>query len=315
MSAVAIVLLCILLFLVLLLTVASLYFYDVAIVRRPKEFLSNSPDLATDQSTELATFDTSWLDTHPFEDVEMKSHDGLLLHAYYLSAPVPTAKTALLAHGYNGSAKNDMGAFAKMYHEVFGYNVLMPDDRGHGASEGKCIGFGWLDRLDYLKWLHYLLQRVGTNAQIVLHGVSMGGATVLMTSGETLLPEQVKCIVSDCAYTSVQAILSYQARRLYKLPPFPLVNLVSLVCKIRAGYSFTEASALRQVRKTNKPILFIHGAEDTFVPVTMLEPLYEACHTYKEKFIVPKAGHGLAFSADVQGYRKNVGLFLQKFIS
>ncbi len=314
MPVAVLILLCLLLVILLLLTIASLYFYNVAVARRPKEFLSTSPDLVTNQNTELVAFDTSWLERHPFEDIEMKSYDGLLLHGYYLAAPTPTTKTALLAHGYNGSAKNDMGAFAKLYHEVLGYNVLMPDDRGHGASEGASIGFGWLDRLDYLKWLHYLLQRVGADAHIVLHGVSMGGATVLMASGEEL-PEQVKCIVSDCAYTSVKDILSYQARRLYKLPPFPLVSLVSLVCKIRAGYFFSEASALRQVRKTNKPILFIHGAEDTFVPVSMLESLYHACPTYKDKLIVPKAGHGLAYSADVPGYRKMVGEFVQKFIS
>ena len=313
MSILAIILLCLLLFLFLLLLVASLYFYTVAIARRPKEFLSNSPDLTTEQPPELATFDISWLDRHPFEDVEMKSYDGLLLRAYFLAAPTPTTRTVLLAHGYSGSAKHDMGAFAKLYHEVFGYNVLMPDDRGHGESEGNSIGFGWLDRLDYLKWIHYLLQRIGEDAQIVLHGVSMGGATVLMTSGEAL-PEQVKCIVSDCAYTSVKDILAHQAKRLYKLPPFPLVYLVSLVCKIRAGYFFGEASALLQVSKTNKPIFFIHGAEDTFVPVAMLEPLYEACPTYKEKWIVPHAGHGLAYSADVAGYRKSVGEFVQKFI-
>ena len=313
MAILAIILLCILLLLFLLLLVASLYFYNVAIARHPKEFLSNSPDLTTDQSTELATFDVSWLDRHSFEDVEIKSYDGLLLRGYFLAAPAPTTRTVLLAHGYSGSAKHDMGAFAKLYHEVFGYNVLMPDDRGHGESEGSSIGFGWLDRLDYLKWVHYLLQRIGEDAQIVLHGVSMGGATVLMASGEAL-PAQVKCIVSDCAYTSVKDILAHQARRLYKLPSFPLVYLVSLVCKIRAGYFFGEASALRQVSKTNKPTFFIHGAEDTFVPVAMLEPLYAACPAYKEKWIVPHAGHGLAYSADVSGYRQNVGEFVQKFI-
>lgn len=314
MPVVVLILLSVLLLLVLLLLVVSLYFYNVAIARRPKEFLATSPDLTTDQFTELATFDTAWLERHTFEEVEMKSQDGLLLRAYYLAAPQPTTRTALLAHGYTGSAKTDMGAFAKMYHEVFGYNVLMPDDRGHGASEGTYIGFGWPDRLDYLKWLHWLLQKVGPEAQIVLHGISMGGATVLMTSGEQL-PEQVRCVVSDCAYTSVKDILSYQVRRLYKLHPFPLIYLVSLVCKIRAGYFFGEASALRQVSKTSKPVLFIHGAEDTFVPLSMLEPLYQACPTYKEKLIVPKAGHGLAYSADVSGYRKKVGAFVQQFIS
>lgn len=315
MPLIGFILLCLTLILLCSLLGASLYFYNLAIARRPKEFLSSSPDLTTHTSTELATFDTSWLERQAFEDVEMKSYDGLLLHGYYLAAPHPTTKTVLLAHGYNGSAKGDMGAFAKLYHDVLGYNVLMPDDRGHGASEGHYIGFGWSDRLDYLKWLHYLLQRVGDQAQIVLHGVSMGGATVLMTSGEVGLPEQVKCVVSDCAYTSVKDIISYQGRRLYHIPPFPLVYLVSLVCKIRAGYFFGEASALRQVSKTNRPTLFIHGAEDTFVPLTMLELLYQTCTAYKEKLIVPKAGHGQAYSVDVPGYRQRVGEFIQRFIS
>lgn len=314
MSITAAVILCVLVLLLLLVTAASLYFFSVAIVRRPKEFLANNSDLATDQSSELATFDTSWLERHPFEEIEMKSHDGLLLRGYYLSAKIPTGKTAILAHGYTGSAKTDMGAFAKMYHEIFGYNVLMPDDRGHGASEGKYIGFGWLDRLDYVKWIHYILQRVGQNAQIVLHGVSMGGATVLMTSGERL-PEQVKCIVSDCAYTSVKDILTYQAKRMYRFPAFLLLGPVSLVSKLRAGYFFGEASTLRQVRKNSRPILFLHGAEDTFVPVEMIHPLYEASQGYKEKVIVPKAGHGLAYSADVPSYRKSVGDFLQRFVN
>ena len=206
-----------------------------------------------------------------------------------------------------------MGAFAKMYHEVFGYNVLMPDDRGHGESEGKYIGFGWLDRLDYVKWIHYVLQRVGQDARIVLHGVSMGGATVLMTSGEQL-PEQVKCIVADCAYTSVKDILTYQAKRMYRVPVFLLLGPVSLVSKLRAGYFFGEASALQQVKKNSRTVLFLHGAEDTFVPVAMIHPLHEASAGYKEKVIVPNAGHGLAYSADVAGYRKIIGEFLQKFI-
>lgn len=313
MSLIIIIILCVLAALLLLLAGASLYFYNVAIARRPKEFLEASPDLNIEQFNGLATFDTSWLDRHPFEDVEMKSHDGLLLRGYYLSAPAPSRNIAILAHGYMGHAKKDMGAYAKMYHEVFGYHVLMPDDRGHGESEGHAIGFGWLDRLDYVKWIHYALQRIGPDAQIVLHGVSMGGATVLMTGGEGL-PEQVKCIVSDCAYTSVKDITAYQATRLYKVPPFPLVSLVSLVCKLRAGYFFGEASALKQVRKIKLPVLFIHGAEDTFVPLKMLQPLYEACNTYKEQFVVPNAGHGLAYAADVEGYRQRVGDFVGKFI-
>lgn len=314
MSAIVIILLCTFLTIILILMVASIYFFNVGIVRKPQNYTINSPDLAPGQFTGLAASDTAWLKEQPLEDLEMMSHDGLLLRGYYLTAMVPTNKTVVLAHGYIGSAKKDVVSFARMYHERFGYNVLMPDDRSHGESAGQYIGFGWLDRLDYLKWTHYALQRVGQDAQIVLHGISMGGTTVLMLSGEQL-PEQVKCVISDCAYTSVKEILSYQLKRMYKLPAFPLMQCTSLVCKLRAGYFFGEASALQQVRKNTRPTLFIHGTDDTFVPVKMVHRLYEECNVYKEKLLVPDAGHGLAYTMDKAGYTQQVSDFLQQFVS
>jgi hypothetical protein len=314
MAIATIFVLCILLALLLLLILASLSLFQVIIVRRSKAFRSTSPDLPMDHYSEQTELHAAWFEKQHFEELEMMSHDGLLLRGYYLAAAVPTPKTAILAHGYTGSAEKDMLGFANMYHEVFGYNVLMPDNRAHGESEGSYIGFGWLDRFDYLKWIHFMLNRVGPHAQIVLHGLSMGGATVLMASGEKL-PEQVKCVISDCAYTSVQDILSYQAKRLSKLPAFPLIHLAGCVCKVRAGYTFGEASALAQVKKTHKPILFIHGGEDTFVPTTMLDPLYEASNGPKEKCIIPNAGHGLAYATDVAVYRQKVSAFLEKFAS
>lgn len=314
MSIIAIVVLCIVGVLILALIIAGLYFYNVAIACQTKEFLNDNPDLTVDPTAELATFDPAWLDQHPFETIEIKSYDGLLLRGYYLAAAVPTQKTAIIAHGYTSRALPDMGTFARMYHEVLGYNVLMPDDRGHGASEGKYIGFGWHDRLDYIKWIQTAIQKVGEDAQIVLHGVSMGGATVLMTGGEQL-PEQVKCIVSDCAYTSVIDILSYQCKRMYKIPPFPFIGITSLVCKLRAGYFFGEASALNQLKHARKPILFIHGGEDTFVPTPMLDRLYNQCPSYKEKLLVPNAGHALAYATDPTGYECTVQTFLQRFIA
>lgn len=313
MALAAIIVLCIILILLLALLFASLYFFRVAIVRQPKEFLSASPDLPLDQYGVLIERNMIWFDQQPFETLEMASHDGLLLRGYYLAAKTPTPKTAILAHGYMGNARKDMAGVAKMYHEIFGYNVLMPDDRGHGESEGRYIGFGWLDRLDYVKWIHFVLNKVGQDAQIVLHGISMGGATVLMTSGEEL-PEQVRCVISDCAYTSVKDILTHQARQLYKLPAFPLLSIISLICKLRAGYFFGEASTLAQVKKAHLPTLFIHGGEDLFVPTAMLNPLYEASTAPKAKFIVPTAGHGLAYAVDVAGYRQQVRDFLQKFM-
>nr|WP_218032255.1 alpha/beta hydrolase [Dictyobacter kobayashii] len=134
-----------------------------------------------------------------------------------------------------------------------------------------------------------------------------------MTSGEPL-PMQVKAIIADCAYSSAFEILAYQGKRMYHLPAFPFVTLTSLVCKLRSGFFFEEASALKQVKKTTLPILFIHGEEDTFVPTAMVHHLYEACPTYKESFLVPDAGHGLAFTVDPDGYARHTEDFLARFV-
>ncbi|GHO88835.1 alpha/beta hydrolase [Dictyobacter formicarum] len=313
MSIFGIVVLVIVVLVVLVLVASSLYFYRVAVYRQPKAFLVDNPDLQQILTSDLPIADVPWVEQQPFECIEMKSWDGLLLRGFYLPAPQPTTKTVVLAHGYTGSAKLNMGPFAQMYHEQLGYNVLMPDARGHGESEGNYIGFGWHERLDYVKWIHLLMQRLGEDVQIVLHGISMGGATVLMTSGESL-PEQVKAVVADCAYTSAYEILAYQGKRMYHLPACPFVTMTSLVCKLRSGFFFEEASALKQVQKTDLPILFIHGEEDTFVPTAMVHQLYAACPGYKEIFLVPEAGHGLAFNVDPDAYACRSEQFLSRFI-
>lgn len=293
---------------------AGFFFYGIAIKRAPKTFLSNNRDLKADPPVAGASWGEGkdWVSQQSFENVELISDDGLLLKGYLLLSERAEGRTAIIAHGYSGKGK-DMGAFAKIYYEHMGYNVLIPDARGHGESAGDYIGFGWPERKDYLKWISYIIDKTGAKAQIVLHGVSMGGATVLMTSGEEL-PPQVKAIVSDCAYSSVKAQLAYQLRRMYRLPSFPFVPIASLVTRLKAGYSFSEASALNQVRKAKVPILFIHGDADSFVPFKMMDELYEVCQSPKEKLVVPQAGHGLAYDMDKSSYVNVVTAFVHRFV-
>lgn len=244
-----------------LLIAASIYFYRMAIHRSPKTYLEGDPDLPQlpePKAGEGSAADhQAWLRGRAPEEAELLSPDGLKLRAYWLPAPGGSARTAILAHGYSGEAKQ-MAGFARFYAEQLGWNVLLPDARGHGRSGGGYIGFGWPERKDYLGWIDWALARTGSDAEIVLHGISMGGATVCMTAGEAL-PPQVKAIVADCPYTSVKDELTFQLKRMYKLPPFPFLPLTSALTKLLAGYSFGEASALKQVRQAKVPMLFIHG--------------------------------------------------------
>lgn len=310
---------------------SSFYFYNLSVARTKKDFLANdsalistvaaenistsSGDVAVSAKLYSAkledTVELDWFNNQPYEEVSITSGDGLRLVGYYLKAEQPSGKTAILAHGYS-SKGTYMGSYAKIYYDL-GYNVLLPDSRGHGKSEGNNIGFGWTDRKDFLQWIDFVISMTGQETQIVLHGVSMGGAAVLMTSGEKL-PSSVKAVVSDCAYTSVQAELEYQLNRLFKLPAFPLLDTTSLLTKLRAGYSFKEASALEQVKKSSTPTLFIHGDSDMFVPSGMVYELYDACTSPKDIYIVQGAGHGTAFETDVPGYKNKIREFIEKYV-
>ncbi|MDP4088901.1 MAG: alpha/beta hydrolase [Bacillota bacterium] len=289
---------------------SSFYFYAVAVTRTKKDFLSEDKDL--EATTVVFSGDSAfeWYKNKNLMDVEIISEDGLRLRGYFVAAYKPTKKTAILAHGYTSKGK-DMISYARFYHDDLGYNILMPDDRGHGESEGHYIGFGWHDRKDYLKWIQYIIDTVGKDSEIVLHGISMGGATVLMVTGEDL-PHNIKAIISDCAYTSVKDELSYQMKRMYHLPAFPLIQCTSLLAKIRAGYFFGEASALKQVAKSKTPILFIHGDADAFVPYEMVNRLYENCRSEKDLFIVKNAQHAMAYNDDKAGYEKKIREFINR---
>ena len=303
---------------------ASFFFYDMAVKRSIKDFLRDNEDLKPvdnrlspsnrpkDDAGAAPTSGAEWVESQPCETWQITSADGLRLVGYYLPAGIKTTKTVILAHGYSSKGK-DMGSFARFYAEKLGYNVLMPDSRGHGYSEGDYIGFGWPDRKDYLLWIQKIIERVGVDAQIALHGISMGGATVMMVSGEKL-PKQVKVIVEDCGYTSVYDQLAYQLKRMYKSPPFPIMQATSIVTKIKTGYSFYEASALKQVAKSTLPMLFIHGSEDQFVPSEMVWRLYDACQSEKEIYVVEGAGHGVAYSTNRSAYEDRVADFVGRFV-
>jgi fermentation-respiration switch protein FrsA (DUF1100 family) len=291
---------------------AGNYFYNFAILRRKKEFLDKDPDLRETNSGAIWNINKEWLQQQPQEELTIESYDELKLHALYIPCIVPSKKTVILVHGYN-SWSGSMGGFAQYYAEILGYNVLMPDLRGHGKSEGRYIGFGWHDRKDMLQWIDFIIGKTGNDTQIVLHGVSMGGATVLMTSGENL-PYNVKCIISDCAYSSVAGILGYQVKRMFKLPKFPLIYFTSLVCKLKAGYYIGEASALKQVHNSKLPILFIHGSADKFVPTEMVYALYDAAVSSKQLLVVEAAAHGTSFWKDPRAYKNAVEEFIHNNI-
>ncbi|KRM12966.1 hypothetical protein FD16_GL001652 [Paucilactobacillus suebicus DSM 5007 = KCTC 3549] len=290
---------------------AGLYFYHVAVVPGPKSFLSKKTPL---KKTDPLYHQKLWFEKVHKTKWTMKSAGGdYKLVADYIPAAKKSNKTVLIAHGFNGS-KEDMGAYAYLFHEL-GYNVVARDARGQGQSQGDYIGYGWPDRLDDKKWIKKIIAK-NPDSKIVMFGVSMGGATTMMVSGEHL-PHQVKAFIEDCGYTNVKTEINYQAEQLYHLPTIirvPLVDIVSLITRVRAGYFFGQASSVKQLAKNKRPMLFIHGTKDKFVPTKMIYANYRATNGPKEMWLVKGAGHARSYQTKPKAYEQHVKAFLDKYV-
>ena len=251
----------------------------------------------------------------PHRDVYMTSFDGLKLHATYFPAIENSdiKKAVICFHGYTGEGLSNHIAIAD-YFLKHGYAMLLPDARAHGESEGEYIGFGCLDRQDALGWIKWLIQECGEDIKIMLHGTSMGGATVLMTSG-LKLPANVRGIVSDCGFTSPKEVFTHVLNNMYHLPAFPAIQGADLLNRKLAGYGMDECNAKYEVQKAEVPILFIHGSADTFVPCSMCYEIYDNCHSPKRKLIVEGAAHAESYYKDMATYERVLGEFAEDIFS
>ncbi len=264
---------------------------------------TNPEDLLTGSSEKIWLKETS-------EDIYIKSHDGLKLHAYLLKndTSYSNGNFIMIFHGYKGYAAS-MAAYAMNFYDM-GYSILMPDARAHGLSEGRYIGMGWPERLDNLLWIEEIL-KLNSNAKIGLYGISMGGATVINTAGEKNLPKQVVVAVEDCGYSSAMEQFSSQMKSRFNLPSFPLLNVASVIAQIKSGVNIRKCNCTEQSAKIKIPTLFIHGSADTFVPFEMLDKLYNAATCPKEKLVIENAGHGAASSTDPALYWSTVERFIK----
>lgn len=260
----------------------------------------------------------SWLDSlrrnRLIHDTVITAADGDRHHARYIRAPKPSARTALLLHGYTDRAES-MLPVGWLYQRL-GYNLLLPDAHAHGDSDGQAAQMGWLDRLDVLRWIAVadtLFALPEEEVRMVVHGISMGGAMTMMVSGEKT-PPSVRCFVEDCGYTSAWDEFAYELREQFGLPAFPLMQASSALCRLRFGWSFGQADAMKAVARCPKPMLFIHGDADTYVPFAMLAPLYAAKGAPKERYVAPGSRHAQSYHDHPADYMARVKAFTDRYV-
>lgn len=250
------------------------------------------------------------------QPVSITSFDGLNLHGWLFDPdcvnPLPHLY-AICCHGYTGEPA-EMAKWAHRFAKL-GFTVLVPAQRAHELSEGRYVGMGWLERNDLLAWIHLIVES-DPDARILLHGNSMGATTVMMAAGDPRLPRNVVSAIEDSGYASARMQFIDSARSMFHLPKLlaaMCVDAAGLVCKYRAGFDFSDASCVEQLKHTTIPMLFIHGAADTFVSPRFLDMNYGACSSLdREKLLVPDADHVMSSAVAPDVYWSKVEGFVKR---
>lgn len=297
--------------LVLLILVSGAYMFVVACVRtkdRPWLEPEKLKGSSYEKYIDLIQSSHKWLQEHNAQDIYVTSEDGLKLHGLWVKAENPKG-TILLAHGYRSTMLVDFGKVMPLYHEL-GLNLLLPQQRAHGESEGKYITFGVKESRDMLCWLQCHNSRL-CDCPVILSGLSMGASTVLFMADENL-PSNVKGIIADCGFNSPRDILAKVYRNIIKLPPEPTIWAAELFARLFAGFSLYAKDSRKTLAKNKLPIIMVHGTGDDFVPCEMTKVAYEVCTGDKQILLAEGAGHGLSFLKEPVKYKTMVIQFLEK---
>lgn len=249
-----------------------------------------------------------WLQSHDAKSVYIQSRDGLQLHGRWIPAENAIG-TIILFHGYRSTVIADFGPAFELYHSK-GLNILVPDQRSHGKSQGRFITFGVKESEDALQWIKHHNETCG-EIPLFLSGLSMGASTVMYVADQDL-PDNVRGIIADCGFTSPAAILSSVYSNVIHLPAGPSVIAADIFARLFARFSLYQKDSRKTLAQNKTPILIIHGKDDGFVPCRMSRQSYGACAGPKELLLVKGADHGVSFLTDTKLYKATVDRFMEK---
>ena len=299
---------------VILAIVIGEIFFTVGMRRSDKVIrISKRVKTRKDEKPLIVHFDMKkeWAGEHGAQDRTIVSYDGLTLHALLVENPGHTDKFCIICHGYTGHAK-EMGVYAERIFDR-GFSILLPSARGHDNSEGKYIEFGWPERRDICGWINLINEKYDY-PQIVLYGVSMGAAAVMMTVGEDI-PENVRCAIEDCGYSSIREQFEHSLVNMLHMPKRLLIWIGSILIKVHTGINiWRDGYATKQLAKCKIPMLFMHGTDDRFVPFEMLDKCYDSHPGPKEKLAVEGAVHTSSCYTGGEMYWNKVIDFIEKYV-
>ena len=248
------------------------------------------------------------------EDVELTTSDGVRLHGWFLPRP-ETRRVVVAMHGYRGNKTQLLGISSNFWR--MGFNVLLFDFRGRGASQDAPISMGLWEVEDLAAALDWLSAR-RNDAAVGLLGFSMGAVVALLGGADP----RVQAIVSDSAFPDQRAVLEHAAEKDARRWLRGRVGGRAFVPVVewwhrRWGKPPFDAIAPERAlsRLAGTPLLFIHGSADRWIPLTQWERLVAAAPQPKDAWLVMGASHCGAYFADRVAYSARVAAFFERHLA
>lgn len=242
------------------------------------------------------------------EEIQIPSYDNYVLNGLYLPAKEESNKYVVITHGIMdtcyGSSK-----YANLYHRL-GFHVVMYDMRNHGVNVKTYTSMGVRECKDLRAVIGYVRERFGRGEvdeiSVGIHGESLGSATSILCLDDNL---NLAFCVADCGYSDLIELMRHLVKNEYHVPDF-FVPLGDKLVKLFYGYSFSEIRPIDNLKNNYTPILFMHGAEDTYVPTYMSQDMYEANAGYKEICLFEGAKHAKSIASNPEKYFEVLREFL-----
>lgn len=237
------------------------------------------------------------------------------LHGTLFYSNEKSKKFAIGIHGYRMNGISEFARYIPIYHDM-GYNFLAIDNCGAGESEGEFVSFGVKESSDAINWAKLLTEKFGHDIEILIFGLSLGGATTLIACGSKDLPSQIRCAIVDSPYSSFRAEEDY-ILSLLKLPEaiYPVFFfIINHVFKKNTGLTLKDASPIKAVKKASVPIMFIHGEDDVFVPSKFSKELASACASVSQLELFDKASHCQSFHWEPEHYAALIHSWAEKYM-
>lgn len=263
-----------------------------------------------------------------------RTSDGKLLSGDFWAQSHP-APTVVICHGYRITRTYLRPVAALEY--KYGYNILLFDFRGHGESESVATSGGNAEVHDLEAALTVASRQPETlPGKIIIHGFSMGASVALLTPPH---PE-VAAIIADSPYARLDEILRQFVRWQLAGEPslrhlrstFPAVSwatvaISKVIFRLRFGHALIARPAASfkrwqaQVKGTTHqsfpPILLIHGAQDTAIPISHARQIAAQAQLYNiplVTYFVEEAGHCGAYGHNPQEYIRVLQQFLARYL-